>query len=75
MVLGGVGWDRKKFLKSDLHVCGGDDTKIVVYNMGKNQGMEGQDYEILYNLIVQTSQYNINSLSYSEDRFSHPTCV
>ena len=33
MVLGGVGWDRKEFPESNLHVCGRDDTKIVVYNM------------------------------------------
>ena len=31
MVLGGVGWDSE----SNLHVCGKDDTKIVVYNMGR----------------------------------------
>ena len=33
MVLGGVGWDRKESPKSNLHVCGKDDTKIAVYNM------------------------------------------
>ena len=46
MVLGGAGWDRKEFPESNLHMCGKDDTKIVVYNMGrctkrgigKNQG-------------------------------------
>ena len=35
MVLGGVGWDRKEFLESNLHVYGRDDTKIVVYSMGR----------------------------------------
>ena len=35
MVLGGAGWDRKEFPESNLHVCGKDDTKIVVYNMGR----------------------------------------
>ena len=35
MVLGGVGWDKKKLLESNLHVYDGDDTKIVVYSMGK----------------------------------------
>ena len=34
-VLGGVGWDKKELLESNLHVYDGDDTKIVVYNMGK----------------------------------------
>ena len=31
MVLGGVGWDRKEFLGSNLHVYGKDDIKIVIY--------------------------------------------
>ena len=35
MVLGDVGWDRKDFPESNLHVCGRDDTKIVVYSMGR----------------------------------------
>ena len=35
MVLGDVGWDRKESPKSNLYVCGKDDTKIVVYNMGR----------------------------------------
>ena len=35
MVLGGVGWDKKELLKSNLHVYDGDDTKIVVYSMGR----------------------------------------
>ena len=33
MVLGGVGWDRMEFPESNLHVCGSDDTKIVVYSI------------------------------------------
>ena len=33
MILGGAGWDRKESPKSNLHVCGKDDTKIEVYNM------------------------------------------
>ena len=35
MVLGGVGWDRKEFPKSNLHVYGEDDIKIVIYSMGR----------------------------------------
>ena len=31
MVLGGVGWDRKEFPESNLHVYGKDDTKIIIY--------------------------------------------
>ena len=33
MVLEGVEWDKKEFPESNLHVCGRDDTKIVVYSM------------------------------------------
>ena len=29
---GGVGWNRKKFPESNLHVFGTDDTQIMVYN-------------------------------------------
>ena len=35
MVLGGVRWDKKELLESNLHMYNGDDTKIVVYSMGK----------------------------------------
>ena len=35
MILGGVGWDKKEILESNLHVYGKDDTKIVVYSMGR----------------------------------------
>ena len=48
MVLGGVEWDRKEFPKSNLHVCGREDTKIVVYSMGrwpKERGI-GKNQEI-----------------------------
>ena len=34
MVLEDVGWD-KEFLESNLHVYGKDDTKIVIYSMGR----------------------------------------
>ena len=30
---GSVGWDRKGSPKSNLHVCGEDDTKMAVYNI------------------------------------------
>ena len=33
MVMGGVGWDKKEFLESNLHVYGEDDNRIIVYNM------------------------------------------
>ena len=33
MVLGGVGWDKKEFSESNLHMYGRDDTEIIVYNI------------------------------------------
>ena len=35
MVLGGIGWEIIEFFESSLHVCGRDDTKIIVYSMGR----------------------------------------
>ena len=42
MVLGGAGWEKKESPKSNLHVCGKDDTKIVVYNMERCTEKEGE---------------------------------
>ena len=49
MVLGGVGWDRKKFFESNLHVYGRDDTKIVVYSMRRctKKGIEKEMKQFL----------------------------
>ena len=35
MVLGDVRWDRKEFPEFNLHVYDRDDTKIVVYSIGR----------------------------------------
>ena len=35
MILGDVGWDKIEFQESNLHVYGRDDTKIVVYSIGR----------------------------------------
>ena len=43
MVLGGVGWDKKELLESNLHVYDGDDTKIVVYSTGKRPKRKDQE--------------------------------
>ena len=32
-VLRGVGWDKKEFIESNLHVYGGDDNRMIVYYM------------------------------------------
>ena len=39
MVLGGVGRNKKDFPKSNLHMYGRDDTKIVVYSMKRKKKM------------------------------------
>ena len=61
-VQGGVEWDRNKFLKSNLHVYGKDDTQIMIYNMkreprkedGKKtpEGALGKNYWTLVILLV-----------------------
>ena len=45
MVRGSVGWDRKESPESNLHVCGKDDTKIVIYNM--EECTERRDWKTL----------------------------
>ena len=52
MVLGGVGWDRKEFPKSNLHVYGRDDTKIIVYNMEKGHKRRGLERKIFENNLL-----------------------
>ena len=47
MVLGGVEWDKKEFPESNLHVYGRDDTKIVVYSMGRCTKKERRNQVIL----------------------------
>ena len=39
----GVRWNRKRSPEPNLHVCGEDDTKRVVYNM--KEGIEGKDLD------------------------------
>ena len=48
MALGSVGWDKKEFLESSLHMYGRDDTKIVVYSIRRwpKKGI-GENQEIL----------------------------
>ena len=45
MVLGGIGWDRKEFPESNLHVYGRDDTKIIVYSMKRKKKGEKKSLE------------------------------
>ena len=48
MVLGSVGWDKKELLKSNLHVYGRDNTKIVIYIVreGDLKGGLGKNHKI-----------------------------
>ena len=41
----GVGWDRKGSPEPNLHVCGEDDTKRVVYNMEECIKKKGSELE------------------------------
>ena len=52
MVLEGVGWDKKKFLESNLHVYGRDDTKIVVYSKGRWCKEEGSKNQEIFGIIL-----------------------
>ena len=54
MVLGGVGWDRKEFLESNLHVYGRDDTKIVVYSMGRCTKKKKEEKKERRNQVILT---------------------
>ena len=50
MVLGGVGWDKKEFLESNLYVYDKDDNKIVVHSMGrwpKKRGRKNQEIFVI----------------------------
>ena len=53
IVLGGAGWDMKESLESNLHVCGKDDIKIIVYNMERctKKKKKNPRLELLYNFI------------------------
>ena len=39
--LGGVRWNKKKFPNPNLHVYGGDDTRIIVYSMERSPKEKG----------------------------------
>ena len=54
MVLGGVGWDKKEFSKSNLYVYGRNDTKIIVYNMENGHKRRGLERKTLENNPLNT---------------------
>ena len=54
MVLGGIRWDKKEFSKSNLHVYGRDDTKIIVYNMERGHKRRGLERKTLENNPLNT---------------------
>ena len=65
MVLGGAGWDRKESSESNLHMCGEDDTKIVIYNMKRRT----ESKRTLVQLDIKTKPYDTSWKNSSEDRF------
>ena len=68
MVLGDVGWDRKESPKSNLHVCGKDDTKIAIYNPEECAKMWRE-------LRSGRKSYETKSLVCFEDKFDNRVCV
>ena len=42
-VLVGIGWDRREFLKPNLHVYGEDDIEIIVYIMEEWPNGRGEE--------------------------------
>ena len=77
MVLGGAGWDKKESSKSNLHVYGKDDIKIIVYNMKRcteKRKKKRTDWNSC-TISFSTKPYDTNYLSYSKYRFSNLTCV
>ena len=49
-----MGWDREKLPEPNLHVCGEDDTKIMVYNM-RRWPMEGGSKNLEQKRLSDTS--------------------
>ena len=47
-------WDREKLPEPNLHVCGEDDTKIMVYNM-RRWPMEGGSKKLEQKRLSDTS--------------------
>jgi len=48
--LGGVGWDKKEFLETNLRVYDKDDTKITVYSIErwlKKEGLRSQEILVI----------------------------
>ena len=60
-VLIGVGWDRREFLELNLHVYGGDDTRIIVYNMGEWPEREKKEIFriILWTFVIKIKNWTL----------------
>ena len=56
-------WDREKLPKSNLHMCGEDDTKIMVYNMKrwpKEKGSKNLEQKRLRNTLLKEELWTLD---------------
>ena len=56
-------WDREKLPESNLHVCGEDDTKIMVYNMKmwpKEKGSTNLEQKRLRNTLLKEELWTLD---------------
>ena len=56
-------WDREKLPESNLHMCGEDDTKIMVYNMKmwpKEKGSTNLEQKRLRNTLLKEELWTLD---------------
>ena len=56
-------WDREKLSEPNLHVCGEDDTKIMVYNMKrwpKENGSKNLEQKRLRNTLLKEELWTLD---------------
>ena len=56
-------WDREKLPEPNLHVCGDDDTKIMVYNMKrwpKENGSKNLEQKRLRNTLLKEELWTLD---------------
>ena len=63
-VPGSVGWDRKGFPESNLHLCDKDDIKRAIYNMKECIKRKGTSKQ----LMLRRKSYEIKNLACFKDK-------
>ena len=61
-----VGWDRRGFPESNLHVCGEDDTKRAVYN--REECIKEKGIGTSKQLILRRKSYEKKNLACFKDK-------